>query len=858
LGGVVVDQSDSVAELRAATTAIKTNLKTNQSEFDQRDAKEIAPDAEQDSRHALKDAAIRDGLPASDIEIAIAAIWSDVLEVENIGRNDNFFELGGHSLLAVRVMDQMESQGLSADVDSFFSARNLAAFAALVSVDSSVRRTPQNLIEAGCTSITPDLLPLVDLSQAEIDTVVATVPGGTANIQDIYPLAPLQQGMLFHHFASSRGDPYVRSFILGFDTRAKLDAFASAVNAAVDRHDVLRTAVIWEGLTEPVQVVWRSAPLAIEDVEPDPDKGCILEQLRARFSPRRYRLDVRKAPIMRLAIAHDPVNSRWLAVWAFHHLIDDNVSFRNLVSEIQAHLLGRQDDLLPSVPFRNFISRARSGISHDDHKTFFDSMLKDVSETTAPFGLLDVQGDGAVVHEARSTLDAALTARLVRNAKALGVGVASLAHVAWALVLARLSGRESVVFGTVLFGRLQAGEGAERALGPFINTLPIKVCAGSVSVETCVRQTHQALTGLVRHELAPLVLAQRCSGVVAPAPLFTALLNYRHGKASQIKTKSQLSLEGIETLSEDILSSYPLALSIDDIGDRLEFTAQIVAPFAPERVCGYMHQALESLAEALEHAPHTPVRDLEVLSSGERTLLLETWNATAAAYPDQACVHQLFEDQALRDPDAVALVYEEETLSYGALNTRANQLAHHLIALGVRPDARIAICVERSIEMVVGLMAILKAGGCYVPLDPAYPADRLAFMLADSAPEIVLTHAPARPALAAALAGLATPPAILDLLADAKAWSRRSRANPDPAAIGLAPTHLAYVIYTSGSTGTPKGVMVEHRNVVRLVKNNGYLAITASDVLLNSSSATFDATTFELWGALLNGARLVL
>ena len=269
-----------------------------------------------------------------------------------------------------------------------------------------------------------------------------------------------------------------------------------------------------------------------------------------------------------------------------------------------------------------------------------------------------------------------------------------------------------------------------------------------------------------------------------------------------------------------------------------------------------MRRALESLAEALEREPEREVGRLDVLPAAERHRLVVEWNATDASYPQDACVHELFAAQAARDPAATAVVYEDRSLSYGELNAEANRLAHHLRALGVGPDVRVAICVERSLEMVVGLLAILKAGGAYVPLDPAYPGERLAFMLADAAPAAVLTHGPAQAALAAARAGLERAPPVIDLEADAALWASAPETDPDRA--GLTAQHLAYVIYTSGSTGTPKGVMIEHCNVVALTVGNRLGAYHPGERTAVLSNPSFDASTFEVWFALLNGGSAAL
>ncbi len=306
-------------------------------------------------------------------------------------------------------------------------------------------------------------------------------------------------------------------------------------------------------------------------------------------------------------------------------------------------------------------------------------------------------------------------------ARKLGVSAASVFHVAWAQVLGRASGREDVVFGTVLFGRMQGGEGADRVMGLLINTLPVRIGVGEEGAEESVRRTHGQLGELMRHEHASLALAQRCSGVAAPAPLFTALLNYRHSQ-NLVQTRSveeESAWEGIEVLRGEERTNYPLTLSVDDLGEEFVLTAQVEAPIDPRRVCGFMQRAVEGLVEALEREPGKAIRSIDVLPEWERRQVVEEWNRTEAEYPSEECIHELFERQAERTPQAVAVVCEGNHLSYGELNARANRLAHYLREKGVRAGRASSHLLERGPEMVVAELAILKAGGAYVPLDPA-------------------------------------------------------------------------------------------------------------------------------------------
>ena len=680
---------------------------------------------------------------------------------------------------------------------------------------------PPNRIPADCEALTPDMLPLVQLTAEELVTIEQAVPGGARNIQDLYPLAPLQEGMLFHYLLQQRGDAYLLPTLLSFDTRTRLDRFLAALHHVIQRHDILRTAVLWEGLAEPVQVVWREAPLAIENVSLDEAVGDVARQLQARVDPRYYRLDVRQAPMLRGMVTADPAHDRWLLQLVLHHLISDHTTIELVLDEVQALLEGQAAALPAPVPFRNFVAQARLGVPPAEHEAFFRDLLGTVTEPTLPFGLREVYGDGADITEASCSMAPQLAHQIRQQARRLGVSAASVLHVAWAQVLARVSGRADVVFGTVVFGRMAGGPGADRVPGLFINTLPIRIDVGHAGVAQSVRDTQALLTRLLKHEHASLALAQRCSGLAAPQPLFSALFNYRHSQGGD--TAGTLpAWEGITVLSAEERTNYPVGMSVDDLGDGFVLTADVSAPIDAQRVCAYLHTVLEHLVEALETAPETPVHQLEVLSPVERQQLLVEWNATTTRYPTTQTIHELFEAQVERTPDAVAVVYEDEQLTYGELNARANQLARYLRQVGVGPDALVGLCVERSLEMLVGLLGILKAGGAYVPLDPTYPTERLAYMLADSQPVVLLTQAHLLNAL---------PSTVIPIFCLDSQWATVAASDGANLMHHTHPQHLAYVIYTSGSTGQPKGVGIYSRrgNTHRVALVQAVDALTAQE-----------------------------
>jgi amino acid adenylation domain-containing protein/FkbM family methyltransferase len=674
-------------------------------------------------------------------------------------------------------------------------------------------QVPPNRIAPGCESIRPDMLPLVELTAEEIERIVKLVPGGAANIQDIYPLAPIQEGLLFHHLMSAESDPYMVASEYSFDSRRLLERYLEAMQAVIDRHDILRTGVMWEGLREPVQVVWRKAVLPVEEVTLEGGAGDAARQLRALYNPQSYRMDVRQAPMLRVAIAHDEEQGRWLMMFLRHHLSGDSTASSIMQEEIQAFLLGRGDRLPAPQQFRNMVAQARLGISRGEHEAYFRQLLGDVDEPTAPFGLLNVQGDGTGIAESSLKVEQGLARRIRERARKLGVSAASLWHVAWAQVASRTSGREDVVFGTVLLGRMHGGEVADRTLGILVNTLPVRVRVGEQAAADSVRSTHRQLAELMRHEHASLALAQRCSSVPAPTPLFSSLLDYLHSAAGKRHSEENARAgEGIEQLYGQARNNYPLTLVVNDLGEGFKLTVFAEISINAQLVCRYVHTALESLVRALESEPSRLVRTLEVMPESERRQLLYEWNATRAEYPRERCVHDLFEEQVEKTPDAVAVAYEDATLSYGDLNRRANQLAHYLRELGVGPDDRVAICLERSLEMIIGVLGVLKAGGAYVPLDPAYPPERLRYMLEHSVPAVLLTGRH----LQGQFDGISDTTQVVDLTVAVPEWGARPDTNPDRPTVGVNPEDLAYLIYTSGSTGLSKAVMICHQSVVNL------------------------------------------
>ncbi|KAK3805141.1 MAG: hypothetical protein J3Q66DRAFT_423393 [Benniella sp.] len=578
--------------------------------------------------------------PQGEIETCLAQLWAELLSLDKVGRHDDFFVIGGHSLLAVRMLNHLRHQNLATSFSTVYRSPVLGVLAHALEKHQSAS-IPPNLITPQTTKLTPEmLLPLISLSQSEIDHIIEMTPGGVANIQDIYSLSPFQDGVLFHYLLTSEGDPYLISAQTAFETRDLLDRYLQASQEVVNRHDRLRMEGYLHSCTS--------------SVAPSISTHTRTQQLTQP----------------RVRSQSSWISAFTLSTTLIHHLIGDHLAAEIMNHEIEQVLHGQGHSLATPHPFRNAIAQARSKIQHGIHKPFFQDMLGDIDEPTFLYGMVEVQNNGADVTESHSFLSQELNSRLRFQAKQMGVSLASLCHVAWSLVLARTSGQERVVFGTVLFGGAQfCSEGRrmnDQEVGPtmgiIINTLPFRCDINSQSVRECVHLAHIRLAALLEHEHASLALAQKCSGVPAGTPLFSALLNYVH---TSLPHGSSEKLD-MEFTSEKEQVHYP---GIEFLGGR----GRTNDPFGIN-VLDY------------ESGPDVAVARLEIVPPDERKLLTHGFNTTRQSYPADLCIHHLFEQQVDRTPEATALVFNGQSLTFTALNERANKLAHHLISLGVRPD----------------------------------------------------------------------------------------------------------------------------------------------------------------------------
>ncbi|WP_121716382.1 non-ribosomal peptide synthetase [Streptomyces sp. E5N91] len=790
--------------------------------------------------------------PRDAMEELLRAEFADVLGLEDIGVHDSFFELGGHSLAAVTLVERLRARGVAADIRSLFVSPTVAGLAAastvLTGTEDHVEARRAGAPESGPGSTGP-----ADPTEAEIAAIARRIPGGSKNVADVYPLAPLQEGIFFHSLMASDGDSdvYVLPTVLAFDTRERRSSFLAALRRVVDRHDVLRTAIVWEGLREPVQVVVHEAPVPVREVALPDGCGDVVEGLMTAAGSR---LDLGRPPLLRVTTTRDPVRERWPILVQVHHLIQDHTGLDVLMGEIAAFMDDRGDRLPAPVPFREFVTRARRQTSEQEHETFFRGLLAGVTEPTAPFGLLDVRSDGSTVREASHVLDSALAESVRASARELGVSPAVLFHVAWARVVAATSARDDVVFGTLLFGRMQGGVGAERVPGLFINTLPVRMDTGTDTVSQALATMRRCLADLVVHEHAPLAVAQQAGELPAQSPLFTSLFNYRYtgGPAGHSGPA------GADVLFSQERNNYPLTVSVDDLTTGFSVTAQVMEPVDARMVAHLLVNTVSGLVTALAERPDLPLRQVPVLDAADRRRMLAIGTGPDAAGSPNGptlTLPGLFERQAALSPDARALVHQGTRWTYAELNARANRLARLLVRHGVGPESLVAVALDSSPQLITALLAVLKAGGAYLPIDPSYPAHRIAYMADDARPVLLLTTR----ALRADLPELDVPALYLDV-GDAEAVPSQPGTDltDDDRTVPLRPDHPAYVVYTSGSTGRPKGSVIPHKAVVRLVADAGYVTFEPGDTVAQLASVSFDAATFEVWGALLNGARLAL
>ena len=794
------------------------------------------------------------------LERMVAEVWSEALGVRNIGRTSSFFSLGGNSVLGLKVMSELRRRGYRIDALTLYRFPELSELATYLRT-----RCPREEVSGPECALAQ--LKELRLSQGETDTIIAAIPGGWANIKEIAPLGPVQHGMMYHYLMGRSEDPYLLWQVVRFSGLVLLLAYIDALRQTIARHDPLRVSIHYDGLSQPVQVVWREAPLSVQEVVAAGSDADPLSALKRCCKPDAQRFDITQAPLQRCLYCYDTTRNEWVLLHVLHHIAADHATVERMQQEIEARLLSIPPDAVESMSLKQ-VRASLFRASVEEETAFFARMLADYDPPPAIFGMRDYLPGSVEVCQVWRPLPHPLCADIRQQAKSHSVSVAAVFHLAWAKVIACLTGRDDVAFGTVLLGRMGGDERAAQTMGQFINTLPIRLRLNNLPVSECLRSAQAYLMQLVRYEQAPLALAQKSVRMPGATQLFTSVLNYRHSGVRCVPANDPFQavnpskVPGLSYSGIMERGHYPIAVNVDDFATDFVVNIQLEQGQDPERICDYFETALQQIVMALDNAPELRIGRVNAMPAHEILKVLRQWNETESDVPRHICLQAIIQEQVGRTPRATAVVFEANTLTYEQLNARANQLARFLGEdLGVGPDRLVAVCVERSIEMVVALLAILKAGGAYVPLDPYYPADRLSYMLRDSAPRAVLTHAGVPGSVRGLLMEYALEASVrvIDLNGNASQWSGQRTNNVDPMDISLGSSHLAYVIYTSGSTGRPKGVMNEHRGVVnRLVWMQRAYPLGADDAVLQKTPFSFDVSVWEIFWPLMYGARLVI
>ncbi len=681
------------------------------------------------------------------------------------------------------------------------------------------------------------------------------------NIEDFYPLSPMQQGILFHSVYAPSSGVYCELFSCNIHGELNVSVFKQAWQKLVERHPILRTSFVWEGLKEPVQVLHKQVTLPWEQQDWRAMASSVQQKRIEAFmvAEQQGGFEISQAPLMRLTLIQLADND-YQFIWSHHHLLLDGWSSSLLLNEVFAfyQALSKNENLHLKKPrsYRDYIAwLQQQDLSQSE--AFWRQRLQNftavtsfrVDQTSSP--LLDQDND---YKQQQLQLSTAETAALQSFAKQQQLTLSTIIQGAWAILLSRYSGEKDIVFGNVVSGRgVLAGD--ESIVGVLINTLPVRIYINPEEyLLPWLKQLQIQQNEILQYQYCPLIEVQKWSDIPSGQPLFESILNFQNYPIdfSQEKLVENLKISDIRNFTHP---HYPLNISFEvdqELSIEIFYNSRRFDFDTINRMFGHLQMLLSGMVANSEQR----IIDLPMLTAKEHHQLLVDWNKTEAEYPQNQCIHQLFEATVERTPDAVAVVFEEEQITYRELNTRANQLAHHLRSaklsrsdsLGVGPEVLVGLCTERSIEMIIGLLGILKAGAAYVPLDPAYPKERLALMLNDAQISVLVTQQHL-------VANLPTQTAKIVYLDDAN-WQVISSQNP---VNQTSPANLAYVIYTSGSTGTPKGVTIEHQSLVNFVQ----AAITeyqiqAQDRILQFASISFDAAGEEIFPCLVQGATLVL
>ncbi|KYF66721.1 non-ribosomal peptide synthetase [Sorangium cellulosum] len=812
--------------------------------------------------------------PRNEVEATLARIWADILRVERVGIHDNFFALGGDSIRSLQVIARANQRGVKLSPKDLFDHPTVAA-AAAVAVSSAPAST------AGAAPVAPGAAPdqagapqadrpgatppRFSLSGLTDDEIARHLPD-PSGLDDVYPLSPMQEGMLFHTLLNPGSGIYLMQQHYVWHGALDPDLVVEAWRRVAARHPILRTSFVWKDLERPLQIVHREVDLSDvirfldwrDRTEAEQERR-LAEVLESELAEG---LDMTRPPLLRIRLIRVR-DDAYRIVRSFHHILTDDWCFSVLMMECLSYYAalreGRPLELPEPRPYRDYIAwLARQDLPAAER--FWREELRGFTEPT-PLGVDRILPDGAAppagagVSDAFVELPPALTEALLGLAHQHGLTPNTFVQGAWALLLSRYSGRRDVVFGVTVAGRPTDLPGVETIVGLFINSLPLRV---RVPPE---QPLVPWLKGLLAHnyrirevEYPPLVEIQRWSELPRGQALFGSLVVFENAPKDP-RLGEQVGDVHLSYEQDRVHTNYPMtvvAYPSAGLGIRLSYDRRLFDHDAVERMLGHLVELLSEMARR----PEARLGDLSPLGERERRQLLLEWNDTKGAEPAAPGYVALFEAQARKTPDAVAVTCRERRLTYAALNRAANHVAHALRAQGVGPDTIVAVLESRDIELVVAVLGVLKAGGAYLPLDPHQPEQRIAGVVEASRAPVVVTSEAWVPRLARALAHLPEP-ARPRFVTRERLAAQRGPAPVDDPPRRAGPGHLAYVITTSGSTGVPKGAMVEHAGMLNNVWGKiPALELGPSDVIGQTASQCFDISVWQLLTALLCGGRV--
>ena len=683
------------------------------------------------------------------------------------------------------------------------------------------------------------------------------------NVAAIYPLSPMQEGMLFHSLYAPDSGTYCSQTLITLNGELNLGAFKQAWEKVVERHAVLRTLFLWEKRQKTLQIVRKKAdlPWNYSDWQPLSPREQQQQLDTLLKSERQKGFALNQAPLMRCYLIQLSEQS-YHFLWNRHHILLDGWSGAIIYGEVlqiyQALCQDQNPYLSPVRPYEDYIV----WLQQQDQSLAENFWRRSLKNFTTPTNLgitrsILVEPQSKPVYQSVDlSLSPGLTEKLQTLAQQQNLTLSTLIQAAWAILLSRYSGESEVLFGITVSGRPASLSGIEKMVGLFINTLPLRVTVPeSGTILPWLEELQQKQAEIQDYAYSSLAEIQRLSDVLPGLPLFESLVIFENYPREERLTDSpqQLSVSGVIDFEE---TNYPLTVAVIP-KQALQFQFSYdVSHFTHEsiiRLTGH----LETLLTAISQNPQQSLGQLPLLTAAERHQLLVEWNDTAVDYPQHQCLHHLVEEQVLKTPEEIAVIFEGQELTYQALNERANQLAHYLQEKGVKPEVLVGIYLERSLEVIIGILAILKAGGAYVPLDPTYPRDRLDYMLTDSAVSILLTQQSLVTQvtnLREDLGALKIESFCLD--SDWLLLEHYSRKNPSSS---VQSENLAYLIYTSGSTGKPKGVMNLHQGICNnILRTKDSYPTTNRDRLLQISSLAFDASVWDIFWSLSSGMTLII